>query len=100
MWIMEDLKELRNQIDNIDKEIVELFEKRMEIVSNVAKYKSKNHIPVLNSSREEEVINKNIDHLKNKELEGYLREFYIKLMNLSKDYQSMQINRNTEDLVL
>lgn len=94
MWIMEELRELRNQIDNIDKEIVELFEKRMGIVLNVAKYKSKNHIPILNGSREEEVINKNIEHLKNKELEDYLREFYIKLMNLSKDYQSMKINNN------
>jgi len=72
----------------------------MEVVSNVAKYKRENHIPVLNSAREEEVINKNIEHLKNKELEDYLREFYINLINLSKDYQSMQINMNPEDLII
>jgi monofunctional chorismate mutase len=97
---MADLREFRNQIDNIDKEIVKLFEKRMEIVLDVAKYKKQNHIPVLDSSREEEVINKNIGYLKNKELENYLRKFYINFMNLSKDYQSIQINRNPEDLVI
>lgn len=88
---MEYLKELRNQIDNIDKEMVELFEKRMEVVLNVAKYKMENNLPILNKGREEEVLSKNSDYLTNKELERYLKEFYIKLMDLSKDYQSQYI---------
>lgn len=81
------LEELRDQIDDVDKKIVELFEKRMEIVSNMAKYKLENNLPVLNASREKEVINNNLKHLKNEELQNYLREFYIHLMGLSKDYQ-------------
>ena len=88
---MEYLKELRNEIDNIDKEMVELFEKRMEVVLNVAKYKMKNDLAILDSGREEEVINKNKEYLKDKELEEYLNEFYIKLMDLSKDYQNQYI---------
>lgn len=88
---MEYLKELRNEIDNIDKEMVELFEKRMEVVLNVAKYKMENDLAILDSGREEEVINKNKQYLKNKELEEYLNEFYIKLMDLSKDYQNQYI---------
>ena len=88
---MEYLKELRNQIDNIDKEMVELFEKRMAVVLNVAKYKMENNLPILNKGREEEVLSKNSDYLTNKELERYLKEFYIKLMDLSKDYQSQYI---------
>lgn len=91
---MINLEEIRDDIDEVDKKIVELFEKRMEIVLNAAKYKIENNIPVLNSSREEEVINKNIKHLKNKELQTYLRELYIRLMDVSKDYQNSQINEN------
>lgn len=90
---MEYLKELRGQIDSIDKEIVQLFEKRMEVVLNVAMYKMENNIPILDISREDEVINKNTIHLKNRELEDYLKEFYINLMNLSKNYQNYHINK-------
>lgn len=37
-----DLLELRNQIDVIDSQIVELFEKRMDICKGVAQYKIEN----------------------------------------------------------
>ncbi len=36
---MVDLKELREQIDGIDSQIVELFEKRMDVSRQVAEYK-------------------------------------------------------------
>lgn len=71
------LEELRNEIDNVDKELVELFEKRMEIVLNVAKYKKENNIPILNNSREQEVIKKNVNYLKNKNLQRYLTDFLL-----------------------
>lgn len=86
------LDELREEIDEVDRQLVELFEKRMEIVTGVAKYKVENNIPVLNSSREDQVIQKNIDYLKNKDLKNYLKDFFINLMDLSKDYQNHQID--------
>lgn len=55
---MEDLKKLRDDIDSIDKELIELFQKRMETVLKVAEYKKKNNVPILNASRENEVIKK------------------------------------------
>ena len=36
---MTDLKELREEIDRIDKQMVELFEKRMQVCGQVAEYK-------------------------------------------------------------
>ncbi|OLS02349.1 prephenate dehydratase [Tissierella creatinophila] len=95
---MTDLKELRGKIDDIDRKIVELFQERMEIVSGVAKYKKEKGLPVLNSIREGELIEKNINYLKNKELTPYLKEFYIKLMDLSKDYQRLQIDKAKEGI--
>ena len=36
---MVDLQDLRNEIDSIDRQMTELFEKRMEISRKVSKYK-------------------------------------------------------------
>lgn len=55
---MLDLGEIRNEIDTIDREIVELFEKRMELCGNVAEYKIENGKQVLDTDREKEKIDK------------------------------------------
>ena len=39
---MEDLNELRKEIDTIDKAMVDLFEKRMDVSRRVAEYKIAN----------------------------------------------------------
>lgn len=46
-----DLLEIRDQIDTIDKEIVELFEKRMQLSADVAEYKISNNKEVLDPKR-------------------------------------------------
>lgn len=53
---MKDLKELRNQIDQIDRQIVELYQKRMEIAAEVAAYKIENGRQVFDKTREEEKL--------------------------------------------
>lgn len=90
---MMDLDELRIEIDEIDRQIVELFESRMETVSKVSEYKVKNNLPVLNSLRETEVIEKNTKYLRNEELSPYLKEFYISLMDISKAYQKTKMEK-------
>ena len=47
-----DLKELRNEIDVVDRQIVDLFEKRMDIASRVADYKIANGKKVFDKERE------------------------------------------------
>lgn len=84
---MEDLKQLRDKIDNIDREIVQLFEERMETVLKIADYKKKNDIPILNENREKEVIKKSILRLKNKSFQNSLEKFLIYLMSLSREEQ-------------
>lgn len=88
---MQDIKELRKEIDYIDCELVKLFEKRMEVVQEVAKYKEKNNLPVLNSNREKEVLDKNLSYLKDERLQPYLEEFFKNLMELSKKVQNSMI---------
>lgn len=81
------LQEERNKIDEIDKQIVKLFEERMETASKIAKVKKENNMEIFDSSRENLVIEKVKSYLENKELEKYLENFYLDLMSVSKDYQ-------------
>lgn len=89
---MKDLNQCRREIDEIDKEIIELFEKRMDIAINVAEYKKRNNIPILNVKREEEVIEKNVMALKNKDYSNIARKFFTNLMELSRSLQSKFIS--------
>ena len=41
-----DLKDYRNQIDEIDDELVRLFAKRMEVSAQIADYKKANGLPI------------------------------------------------------
>ncbi len=51
---MRDLSKIRDEIDDIDGKIVELFEKRLELVAQVAEYKMAVGKPVLDRKREQE----------------------------------------------
>lgn len=50
---MKDLKELRDQIDVIDKQIVSLYQERMKIAAEVAEYKIETGKKVFDKEREE-----------------------------------------------
>ena len=50
---MIDLSELRNQIDDIDRQIVDLYEKRMAVSSQVAEYKIETGKKVFDKERED-----------------------------------------------
>ena len=77
---MDRLEELRKQIDATDKEIVALFEKRMALVSGVAEYKKANKTQVLQTSREEQVLQKAVDNLQNKDYADSVKQLMIELM--------------------
>ena len=64
---MNELENLRERIDTIDKELIALFEERMNVVNDIAEYKIKNNLPILNQNREDIVISKVKAIVKNKE---------------------------------
>lgn len=91
---MADLKEYRNKIDSIDEKLVSLFKERMDIALEIAEFKAKNNLPVLNSSREREIISKVTD-LCGDELAMYGKILYSVLFDVSRSYQSSHITKNT-----
>ncbi len=84
---MKDLNECRKRIDEIDGTLIALFEERMEIATSVADYKIKNNLPIFNKERENQVIEKNLSKIKNKDIKKYGEKMLHCLMDLSKDYQ-------------
>ncbi|MGL5086587.1 MAG: chorismate mutase [Clostridium sp.] len=96
---MKDLHQCRKEIDEIDNEILELFEKRMDVAINVAEYKIENNLPILNYKREEEVINKNVENLENKDYSKLARKFFANIMELSRNLQDRYISsKNVEEV--
>lgn len=81
------LEAAREVINSVDLEMIELFKKRMRAVSDVVSYKIENNLPVLDSSRESILINKNLEALNDKNLEEYYLTFFEGVLKSSKDYQ-------------
>ena len=88
---MTKLDEYRVEIDELDRELVQLFEKRMETVLKVANYKKENGMEVLQSSREEVVLQKAVDNLNDKKYENDIREVFELLMRLSRESQKKEL---------
>lgn len=93
-----DLSHYRSEIDTIDKELINLFERRMEISKNIAKYKSENNMQIFDGSREKEVIEKNLKRLSKKEYEKVTKLFISTLMDLSKSLQEEIVSK--EEMVV
>ena len=53
---MDELQDLRREIDAIDRELVELFRRRMDVTAWVGEYKRARGVPVLDQERERQVL--------------------------------------------
>jgi len=92
-----DLQELRTKIDQIDDELIGLFQKRMDLSIDVARYKKQHGISVHDPVREQEIL----DHLSskvNKGRESAIVALYTLLFELSRNEQEKILEANTEVL--
>lgn len=85
---MKDLKTCREEIDLIDQQMIELFEKRMNVAEDVITYKLAHDMPIFQSDREQQVLEKNVMRIQNEKLKDYARVYVQDVMNISKTYQS------------
>ena len=90
---MNELENLRERIDTIDKELIALFEERMNVVNDIAEYKIKNNLPILNQSREDIVISKVKAIVKNKDYTDSAIDFIKNIMEISKKFQQKIISK-------
>lgn len=89
---MNELENLREKIDTIDKEMIALFEKRMDVVADIAAYKIKNKLPVLNQNREDIVVSKVKSTVKNKDYTDSAADLIKDIMEISKKFQQKLIS--------
>jgi len=81
-----NLELIRKEISEINDEMLALFIRRMELSSQVARYKKANGLPTLDRKREEAILQKVADST-DEEYRQYALKFFQELMNLSKEYQ-------------
>ncbi|MBE5831042.1 MAG: prephenate dehydratase [Butyrivibrio sp.] len=87
-----DLNELRLEIDNVDRQMVELFEKRMDIASRIADYKIANGKKVFDRDRELQKI-KAVKELAHSDFNKIgVEELFSQLMSVSRKLQYQKLS--------
>lgn len=82
------LDNIRLEIDQIDNQMLILFQKRMMLAKKVAEFKKENKLPILVVEREEKII-------ANLSTTTYESEFFRALFDISKRYQtSLNFQKN------
>lgn len=84
---MKKLENCRVLIDNIDNLIIELYEKRMDVVKEVIKYKIENNIPITDSNRELSMLENNLKKIKNEDYKKYYKDVLEGYLKASKKMQ-------------
>ena len=83
-----DINELRQQIDDIDRRLVDLYCRRMDTAREIGRYKRENNLPVLDSERERSLLNK-VAEQAGEENEQGIRALYHLLIDHSRMRQEM-----------
>ncbi len=90
-----NLEELRQEIDNIDNQLINLFQERMDVAAKIGEYKKENNLPVLNVQREREILN-DVSNKSRKDMKSYLRVLYSLLFELSRSYQEKKFEKKSD----
>ena len=81
------LENCRKEIDLIDKEITELFCRRMKTAKEIAMYKKENNMNVYDPQRETTLLEK-VEQAAGEEMGDYTRRLYASILNISRAYQN------------
>ena len=81
-----ELSEIRAKIDVVDDQLLDLFLQRMALSEEVADYKNRNGLPILNKTREREILAKVTERAGDKERYAY--HLYSTLFELARSRQA------------
>jgi len=91
------LEELRDVIDSLDKDIVSMIAKRMEISKEIGQYKKDNNITILQSDRWQDVMETRIMEASKKGLsQEFMETFLIAIHGESIRIQNEIMNKDLE----
>lgn len=86
-----NLDVIRQEIDQIDDQIVKLLEERMHLVEGVVAYKKASGKPILDSKREEVIFEKVRSRVTNKSYQETIVATFSDILKRSRDYQDQNI---------
>lgn len=81
------LNEIRERMNSLNDEMLALFMERMKLSEAIAAYKKEHNLPILDKTREREILAEMIQK-GGAEYETYIYQFFNTLMNLSKARQN------------
>ena len=90
-----DLKQIRAEIDQIDRQLVDLLEQRMNRITEVVQYKKEKQLPILDQGREQQVLAKVECLVKDRQYTRTVQKQFQDIMKRSKEYQS-EVSENVE----
>ena len=82
---------IRQEIDQIDDQIVKLLEERMHLVEGVVAYKKASGKPILDSKREEVIFEKVKNRVEDKRYQEIIVATFSDILKRSRDYQDQNI---------
>ncbi len=82
-----DLNAIREEIDKIDDQLVELLEKRSQLACDVARYKKENNMQVFQQGREQFILDR-VSNAVSEEMKSSAAIIFQTVMDLSKCRQS------------
>lgn len=88
-----ELSEIRKKIDAVDDQLLQLFLERMSLAEDVAAYKNEHELPILNKTREREVLAKVTE--KSGEKERYAYHLFSTLFELARSRQAELVGSPT-----
>lgn len=89
---MDKLQKARQMINEIDKQMADLFCQRMEASKLVAQHKQEHGLPIFDAKREEAVILNNSKLVEKDDIRAYYVNFLKYTMKLSRQFQHMLMN--------
>lgn len=82
-----DLQEIRGQLDEIDSQLVELFERRMKLCADVAEFKIDTGKPVYDGEREQQKLENVMAQARGEFNRQGVRELFTQIMTISRRLQ-------------
>ena len=86
-----NLDSIRQEIDQIDDQIVKLLEERMHLVEGVVAYKKASGKPILDTKREEIIFEKVKNRVEDKRYQETIVATFSDILKRSRDYQDKTI---------
>ena len=86
-----NLDMIRQEIDQIDDQIVKLLEERMQLVEGVVAYKKASGKSILDTKREEVIFDKVRNRVEDKRYQETIVATFSDILKRSRDYQDQNI---------